>query len=273
MGVPIFKTQLQTGSQFAKKDVRAFTLVELLVSIAIIGILAALLLSAIAGAKAKAQRTVCLNNLKQLAVAWTIYCNDDHGNLPSCVPHHQPYATNLDAWVLGNAQTVPQDPKYGELDPGGIDATNAQCILRGSLYNNTRSSGIYRCSLDRRELDGVPYVRTYSMNNWMNGISPVEWIKELDASREPYRRESELPAPARLFVFIDEDISTINDGMFAVIIEKGYGLNDLPTTAHKSAYPLSFADGHCEMFKWLGAPGFTDHVDADQLRNVAYISR
>jgi len=63
-----------------------FTLVELLVVIAIIGILAALLLPVLSSAKANAQKTYCMNNLKQLAVAWTIYNGDNGGKIPSCVP-------------------------------------------------------------------------------------------------------------------------------------------------------------------------------------------
>jgi prepilin-type N-terminal cleavage/methylation domain-containing protein len=69
-----------------RKKIGAFTLIELLVVIAIIAILAALLLPALARAKAKAQRISCTNSLKQVGLAFRTWAIDNDGNMPMKYP-------------------------------------------------------------------------------------------------------------------------------------------------------------------------------------------
>ena len=78
---------------------QAFTLIELLVVIAIIGILAALLFPALAGAQAKAKRTTCLNNLKQIDVAFELYAGENQDKLPT-VPNTTFGGVATNIWAL-----------------------------------------------------------------------------------------------------------------------------------------------------------------------------
>src|SRR5579859_1712279 len=70
----------------SRTELEAFTLIELLVVMAIIGILAALLLPALNQAKARAKRIYCVNNLREMGLAFQAFAHDHNGQFPMAVP-------------------------------------------------------------------------------------------------------------------------------------------------------------------------------------------
>ena len=104
----VMSPQLQTKRQLAQNLRRAFTLIELLVVIAIIAILAALLLPALAKAKAKAKTIVCVNNMKQWAAAFWMFSDDNedffpYEGVPTSAADPVGGGNNVDGWF----NTVP----------------------------------------------------------------------------------------------------------------------------------------------------------------------
>src|SRR5262249_2576943 len=140
----------QRGSALIRTD-GAFTLLELLVVIAVIAILASLLLPALIVGKMKAQSTYCLGNLKQLSLGWAMYSQDFGDYLA-------PNSDNPD----NNPGREPEDPSWVAgimsyaTDPASLsDDTNTDLIVGrayaqfGSLGVYTRDAKVYHCPGDK----------------------------------------------------------------------------------------------------------------------------
>jgi prepilin-type N-terminal cleavage/methylation domain-containing protein len=99
---------------------KAFTLIELLVVIAIIAILAAMLLPALAAAKKKAQKINCVNNLKQVGLAFRIWSGDNGDKYPQAVQASQGGARDYIRYNSGGTVTTPTPA--GTFNPGMVFA-------------------------------------------------------------------------------------------------------------------------------------------------------
>ena len=236
----------------------AFTLIELLVVIAIIAILAAMLLPALSKAKLKAQQIQCVSDLKQLDLCWSMYNPDNDGRLVSSAPTLRSGVLNPDSWCPGLA-VVPNQAAYGVVTPGVLDATNKLALEKGKLWKYNQAHAIYRCPADKRNVNGVPYVRSLSMNGWIGGLSfgdpsgfSVTYGSQANLNSLIYRfmlKDSEIARPAATWVMLDEDKDSINDSMFVVDMGIGRGLADAPSRVHNNGYGINFADGHAEIYK------------------------
>jgi prepilin-type N-terminal cleavage/methylation domain-containing protein len=226
---------------------RGFTLIELLVVIAIIAILAAMLLPALAKAKSKAQATYCMNNEKQLTLAWLMYADDNSAQLVPNVGQNQPpqYYSTSGTWCYGNVSSLP-----GE--------TNSVWLTTSLLGSYTKAIGIYKCPSDPGKPVGTARVRSVSMNSFMNGIGGVQNVTV--NTYKTFRKTSDLIQPTQWYVFLDEKPATVNDGYFEVRMDLATPttayVNDNPSQVHANACGFGFSDGHAEIHKWT-SPKFT----------------
>ena len=232
---------------------KAFTLLELLLVITSIGVLAALLLPALAKAKDKARSTQCLGNLRQLTLCSHLYAGDNDDLLPPNDSVVTPDGTPNGQTIAEGVSWCPDHPQTD------INTVN---IERGVLFGYNRSVAIYHCPADTATLqttNGQPLPqlrqRSYNMSQSVNGFPDYDEVLAANIPSFPKFTAIRDPAASKLIVFLEVHEDEILDTLFGIptqIEESWYRQYwfDVPANRHDQGENLSFADGHVEHWRW-----------------------
>ncbi len=236
-----------------------FTLTELLVVLATLGILTALLLPALAGTQPRSKAYQCLNNMRQLALAWTLYAsenneqlainNDPHANGSYLFNGSPSWATGQIDWTAGSFNT---NTAYLVND--------AYSLLGGYLGRNYQvfacPAAAYYVSPVQRAIGYNHRARSVAMNGAVGdgskyNVASFGWNP---ATFYVAKKTTDFnnPGPSQTWVFTDEHPDSIDD---AVLYSSSYPtttFTEAPANQHDGAASITFADGHVEMHKWTG---------------------
>ncbi len=245
--------------KFTRQNSNGFTLIELLVVIAIIAILAAMLLPALAKAKARAQQAVCLGNLKQWGIAQTLYVGDNKEAFP--FPRYQ--VTSLmqqDNPTWGDVQTfhntgIGDNVWFNALPPNIADKTLYYWDVDPIGFYNKKS--IFNCptalSQGISAPDDVPSANNQPEHNMRPGARPL-FNYSMNSQGGKTLKTQNILHPSAFALF--SDVHNRSDELF-----RGSAANkiDLATphcyitrfsSRHNQGGQITFSDGHAQYFKY-----------------------
>ncbi len=255
-----------------------FTLIELLVVIAIIATLMAVLLPALAGAKLRAQETVCLGNLKQLGVAHSMYILDYGRDFAyqDSTPYYFgwanlliPYATNAASIQLCPSAPPPTPtPSPPGIYVGASD--RAACIYYGGESQFSLRST-------------PPFQGSYAFNGWFY-TGDLQYNVEVNDPTNHFASDNRVRYPSQTPIFADAMIpqtwplptdlpsTDLYDGQTAVLSDALEVMMMRVTIARHGGRPASAAPRNVDITKPL--PGainlvlFDDHAELSRLENL-----
>jgi prepilin-type N-terminal cleavage/methylation domain-containing protein/prepilin-type processing-associated H-X9-DG protein len=201
-----------------------FTLIELLVVIAVIAVLMAILMPALNRAREQGKRAACLNNLKQMALAWNLYADDNEGKMINGNTSLGGQNRDGTCWVYWPGRNASEQER--------LDG-----IRRGLLYAYCPSVKMYKCPTGiRGEL--VTYAIPDSMNGYYHIPGAEDQIKTL---------RSQIKNPTDQIIFLDE--GRLSPASWTIHYDQERWWDQI-TARHGDGTNFSFADGHSEYWKW-----------------------
>ncbi len=218
---------------------RGFTLIELLVVIAIIALLMSILMPALNRARELGRRTVCMGNLKQLALAWVMYADENRGDLVNGLAGADDGATPpvITGWV----GPIPLD---GNGNPDAAQGMNKRGqerrIKDGTLWDYAKNPKVFKCPAGQ-----VNHMLTYAIVDAMNGVQQAGAV----ADQAWANNRGDLSKTNERLVFVD--IGRVRMDSYKV----HYNVDQWgapPPIRHRDGVTVSFADAHSVYWKWKG---------------------